>query len=169
MTASSTKRLLRSPLARSAALWALRLVLGGLFTLAGVLKFAAPGEFALEIHNYQLFPALAPVLAAALPAVEIAVGVAVLAAPRPWLRAGALVSTALMVIFTLAVGSAVARDININCGCFGAGASPVTLITVLRDVALLAASGALLRLTGDGPGSPSPAARPPPAAACTGA
>ena len=32
-----------------------------------------------------------------------------------------------MVVFTVAVGSAVARGINITCGCFGAGSGPVTL------------------------------------------
>ena len=127
--------------------WALRLGLGGLFVYTGVIKLADPTAFALEIHNYQLFPALAPVIAGSLPAVELAIGAALLAGPRPWLRAGALACAALMVVFTVAVGSAVARGINISCGCFGAGSGPVTTATVLRDVVLLAASAALLVLS----------------------
>jgi putative oxidoreductase len=126
----------------------LRLGLGGLFVFAGAIKVADPAGFAVEIHNYQLFPALAPVLAATLPAVELAVGAAILGGSRAWMRAGALASTALLVVFTVAVGSVVVRGINITCGCFGAGSGPVTWITVLRDVALLAASAALLLVTG---------------------
>jgi hypothetical protein len=51
-----------------------------------------------------------------------------------------------MLVFTAAVTSAVVRGINISCGCFGAGSSPVTLATVARDVILLAASLGLLAL-----------------------
>lgn len=135
--------------ATSIVQWALRLGLGGLFVYTGAIKLADPNAFALEIHNYQLFPSLAPVLAAALPVVELTIGLALVAGPRPWLRAGALSCLLLMVVFTAAVGSAVARGINISCGCFGAGSSPVTLVTVARDVALLAASAALLALARD--------------------
>ena len=53
-------------------LWALRLGLGGALRRHRRLKLADPAAFALEIHNYQLFPALAPLLAATLPAVELA-------------------------------------------------------------------------------------------------
>jgi putative oxidoreductase len=148
-----------SPPLRRALSWALRLGLGGLFVYTGAIKLADPLAFALEIHNYQLFPSLSPLLAASLPAVELAVGAALLAGPRPWLRAGALASAALMVVFTVAVGSAVARGVNISCGCFGAGSGPVTMATVLRDVVLLAASGALLALTHEPPHAPTPAAR----------
>jgi uncharacterized membrane protein YphA (DoxX/SURF4 family) len=133
--------------ARAIALWALRLGLGGLFVATGALKLADPAAFAVEIHNYQILPALSPALAASLPAAELSVGTALLAGPRPWLRAGAAAAALLMAVFTVAVGSAVARGINISCGCFGAGSGPVTLVTVLRDVALLAASAALLRLS----------------------
>jgi hypothetical protein len=59
-------------------------------------------------------------------------------------RAGALAAAALLAVFTVAVGSAVVRGINITCGCFGAGSGPVTWMTVIRDVALLAASAAIL-------------------------
>jgi hypothetical protein len=143
---------------KTASLWLLRVALGGLFVFTGAIKIADPAEFAAEIHNYQLFPALAPWLAAALPAVEIAVGAAILAAPRPWLRAGALASCALMIVFTIAVGSAVARGVNISCGCFGAGSGPVTMLTVLRDVALLAASAAVFVLAeARPPAEPRPA------------
>jgi uncharacterized membrane protein YphA (DoxX/SURF4 family) len=133
--------------ATTVALWALRLALGGLFLYTGAIKLADPAAFALEIHNYQLFPALAPWLAATLPAVELAIGAAIVAGTRPWLRAGGVACAGMMVVFTAAVGSAVARGINISCGCFGSGSSPVTLATVARDVVLLVATVALLKLS----------------------
>jgi uncharacterized membrane protein YphA (DoxX/SURF4 family) len=139
---------------KTALLWLLRLGLGGMFLAAGVLKFRDPASFAIEIYNYQLFAGLAPLLAATLPTVEIALGVALVAGPRPWLRAGALASTLLMLVFTVAVVSVVLRGVNVTCGCFGEGSGPVTMVTVLRDVLLVAAGVVLFRLSGE------PTARP---------
>ena len=134
------------PPARTAFFWLLRLGLGALMLVPGILKILDPSAFATEIHNYQLFPGLAPVLAAALPTVEIALGAALLVGTRLWVRAGALGSAALLTVFTVAVTSVVVRGINISCGCFGAGSGSITPLTVLRDVALLAASAALYAL-----------------------
>jgi uncharacterized membrane protein YphA (DoxX/SURF4 family) len=141
------------PAWQTALCWALRLSLGGLFAVTGALKLSDPASFAIEIHNYQLFPELAPALAATLPALEIVLGAALIFARRPWVRAGALAVTALLAVFTVAVASVVARGINIDCGCFGDGSGPVTMVTVLRDVALVAAGVALFRLSGDRPAS----------------
>lgn len=118
----------------------LRLGLGAIFLVAGALKLRDPYAFALEISNYQLFPALSPWLAAALPSTEIVVGVALVAGPRPWVRAGALAAALMLGAFTVAATSAVVRGVNISCGCFGADSGPVTWLTVLRDVAFVAAA-----------------------------
>jgi putative oxidoreductase len=117
-----------------------RLGLGALFLAAGVLKLADPQAFAIEIANYQLFPALAPWLAVGLPSTEVVVGVALVAGPQRWARAGALAAALLLGAFTVAATSAVVRGINISCGCFGSDSGPVTWLTVLRDVALVAAA-----------------------------
>jgi len=130
----------RAPVALS---WALRLGVGALFVVTGILKLNDPTAFATEIHNYQLLPSLSPYMAATLPAIEIVLGAALIGGPRDWARAGALATGALMLVFTVAVASVVWRGINISCGCFGAGSGPVTMLTVLRDVALLAACGAI--------------------------
>ncbi|MRG90720.1 MauE/DoxX family redox-associated membrane protein [Polyangium spumosum] len=139
---------------KTTLLWLLRLALGGMFLAAGALKFSDPTSFALEIHNYQLLPDLAPLLAATLPAVEIVLGLALVVAPRPWARASALGAALVLGVFTVAVASAVARGVNIDCGCFGEGSGPVTMWTVLRDVALVAAAVLLFRLLA---GEPPPA------------
>jgi hypothetical protein len=83
--------------------------------------------------------------------VEIAAGAAVVAGPRVWVRAGALASGGLMTVFTIAVLSAVVRGINISCGCFGSGSGPITWVTVLRDVALLAACAGVFVLAQEAP------------------
>ncbi len=124
----------------------LRLALGGLLITAGVLKLPDPTAFANEITNYRLLPQLAPWLAAMLPSVEIALGLALIVAPTKWRRASALATLALMAVFTVAVGQVVARGINVSCGCFGGNSGPVTLVTVARDGALLAMAAAILWL-----------------------
>jgi putative oxidoreductase len=118
-----------------------RLGLGALFVIAGVLKLREPTDFATAIANYQLWPQLAAPLAAALPSIEIVVGLAVLIAPRPW-RAGAAAAIALlMLMFTVATASAVVRGIDVACGCFGTESGTITGWTIGRDLALLAVAG----------------------------
>lgn len=126
----------------------LRLGLGGLLVVAGVLKLRAPGAFATEISNYQLFPHVASTLATTLPAVEFLVGLGLLVFPWSWRRAATLGTVLLMGTFSLAVGSAYFRHINIECGCFGSGGSPITGVTLVRNVSLLAAALLLLRIDG---------------------
>ena len=122
----------------------LRVALGGLFVWAGYTKLGDPSRFATDIANYRLFPSLAPIMAVTFPPVEIVLGLALVVAPRLWRRAAALAVTVLMVMFTVAVAQAVARGINVDCGCFGGSASgPVTVWTVARDVALTLAAAAL--------------------------
>jgi putative oxidoreductase len=124
----------------------LRIVLGGLLVLAGALKLGDPTAFANEITNYRFFPSLAPWLAATLPLVEVALGLALVAAPLGWRRAAALATLALMAVFTVAVTQVVVRGINVDCGCFGGNSGPVTLSTVGRDLLLLAMAAAILWL-----------------------
>ena len=119
--------------------WGARLLLAALFVYAGALKLGDPTAFAIEIDHYELLPSFAPYLAVGLPAVELVLGLALLLAPRPWRRSAALACGALMLAFTFAAASAVARGLNIDCGCFGNGSGPVTWLTLLRDAALLCA------------------------------
>lgn len=131
------------------ARWALRLGLAGMFLLTGGLKLRDVPAFATEIQNYQVLPWLAPWLAATLPTIETLLGSALILGPKSWARASALASIALLVVFTLAVRSVVVRGIDVTCGCFGKGSGQVTMLTVLRDVALVVAGAALYRLMGE--------------------
>jgi hypothetical protein len=124
----------------------LRVGLAGVLGVAGALKLRAPGTFATEIANYQLFPGAAPYLAVTLPLVELVLAGALLVAPRAWRRAAALGAFGLFVTFTVAVASAYFRRINIDCGCFGAGGGPITVLTLLRNAGLLTAAALVVFL-----------------------
>jgi putative oxidoreductase len=127
-----------------ALLWLGRVAVATLFVVAGILKFLDPTAFAIEIGNYRLFPELAPYIAIGLPFVEIAVGLAVIVPSDPWRRAGAAAASTLLVVFTVAVASAVARGMDVSCGCFGASSDKVSYATIARDLALVAAAVALV-------------------------
>ena len=132
------------PAARIAGVLGLRLGVGGVLVVAGALKLRAPTALATQIANYQLMAAAAPYLAAILPAVELVVGLAVLAAPRPWRAGAALAALILFGVFEGAVTAAYLRGINIDCGCFGGGGGPITWVTILRNLLLMAAAATLL-------------------------
>lgn len=124
----------------------LRLALGGVLLYAAIGKWPAPRAFAEDVANYRLLPAgLVPVGAVAMLGAEVVLGAALVLGL--WLREAALLSTLLFALFTAAVGSALGRGLKIECGCFGAGGSPATSLTLLRDVAFLALSGLLLYLS----------------------
>jgi putative oxidoreductase len=117
-----------------------RLIVGGVFVFAGVVKLLDPAKFAQDIANYQAFPHWTWNLAAAIvPVTEILAGLAVLTGIKR--RAGALVLGALTLAFIGLILSVITRDIDLSCGCFGeaAEASEVGWPLLLRDVGLLIA------------------------------
>jgi uncharacterized membrane protein YphA (DoxX/SURF4 family) len=128
----------------------LRVGLGALFGVAGAAKLADTTAFAIQIHNYQLLPGLAPFIAVVLPPVELAAAAAMLFGRKGWIRAGACVATILLAAFTIAVTSVLVRGINVSCGCFGLGSGPVTGTTVIRNVLLLGAALSLFFRAADG-------------------
>ncbi len=94
-----------------------RLVIGTLFVISGVVKAADPLAFSSLIGNYQLLsPTFNLVIASFLPWVELVCGFAVLFGVS--FRGGSLVLGSMTILFTLAVISGLARDLDISCGCF---------------------------------------------------
>ena len=133
--------------ARSVLPWAgtvLRVGLGAVWVVAGALKLPDPAAAERAVRAYQLAPeGLVPLLAFGLPVLEIAVGLLLLAGA--FVRPAAVASGLLLVLFLTAVGSAWARGLTIDCGCFGGGGevdadSTAYLSEIVRDGALLAAS-----------------------------
>jgi len=118
----------------------LRLVVGGAFIAAGSMKIAAPAAFVISIDNFRLLPhaGLHP-LAITLPWIEVLAGLLLVAGF--WKRPSALVCVCLMTVFTGAVVQAMARGLNIDCGCYGTvGAQRVGWMKLAENLCLLTAA-----------------------------
>ncbi|MFN8179116.1 MAG: MauE/DoxX family redox-associated membrane protein [bacterium] len=119
----------------------LRVALGVLFIVAAWPKLVDPRGFSDAINHYRLLPVpLERVAALVLPALELVVGISLIVGI---LDAGASALALLMlVVFTAAVGVALARGLDITCGCFETdGKGPkVGLQKILENVAMLAVS-----------------------------
>lgn len=119
--------------------FACRLVVGGIFLFACWDKLLHPAAFAENIHNYRMVPlALLHPWAHLLPVLEGVAGLAlVLGAAR---RGASVVLGGLTVVFIVAIGTALARGLDISCGCFHTdGGHAVGLSLLLRDLVLLLA------------------------------
>ena len=126
-----------------------RLLLGGVFLVAGVLKLPDPAAAVRAVRAYRLLSeSLVGPVAFGLPIVEIVVGLALLIGV--FVRTAALASALLLAVYLAGVGSAWARGLQIDCGCFGGGGHVAAADTaypaeVLRDAALLLVALALAR------------------------
>ena len=95
----------------------LRLLIGGIFTVAGLEKIGSIAAFEQAILHYQLSgPAISTLIAMTLPWLEIVCGLGLILGI--FSRSSAFVLTALLICFTAAVFSAMARGLDISCGCF---------------------------------------------------
>jgi putative oxidoreductase len=132
--------------------WILRLLAGGIFLVAGVLKVLDPARFAADIDHFRLLKyfAVAP-LALYLPWLEIICGLAVFAGA--WRRSALGLLLALTIVFIAAIISAWMRGLDIRCGCFGAASTAPLAYDLLFDVVLGGVLFWLLRVEGR-PGSP---------------
>jgi putative oxidoreductase len=117
-----------------------RWYLGALFVWASLHKIAFPAEFAVDIATYDLLPL--PLLNSAaitLPWIEVGAGLMLLAGFR--IRAGALLVSGMMLVFIAALTLALARGLDMSCGCFasqGMESDPISTLTLLRDLGWLA-------------------------------
>lgn len=127
------------------------ILLGLLFIYTGVVKITGISSFYHNVTLYHLLPDVAAwYWAHYLPWLEVTAGMGL------WLKqtraAACVIIASLLLVFILAIVSAMLRGLHIECGCFGKGArsSDYTWILV-RDALLLVASLYLLRLTATGP------------------
>lgn len=94
-----------------------RVVLGVLFIVASVNKVSDPNAFAASIDSYKLLLHNASLVAATvLPWMELICGV--LLVLGVFHRGAGLLLFGLLVVFTVAVVSALVRGLDISCGCF---------------------------------------------------
>jgi len=128
----------------------LRLIVGGVWIAAGVIKLPTPESSVTAVRAYQLLPTgTTNFVGHVLPILEIAVGV--LLVLGLFTRVSAVASALLQIAFIVGISSVWARHIPINCGCFGDGgatswaeASSSYPWELARDTALFLASAFLV-------------------------
>jgi len=129
-----------------------RLTVGGIFIYASLDKLTHPQAFAEVIHHYRLVPYLLLHPAALLlPMVEFVLGIGlVLDIGR---RGAALIASVLLLVFMVAIATALARNLDISCGCFNTdGGHAVGLSLLGRDLGLLLLCLPILMFSDGGPG-----------------
>lgn len=116
-----------------------RVGLGGLFVYSAWGKIADPGLFASVVMKYELLPEVTVGLfSLTLPMLEMLVGLAFIC--TKWTREVALLATGMLVMFLGALTIAVARGLEIDCGCFGissGGGRRELVLAIVRDLILL--------------------------------
>lgn len=123
---------------------AARLVTGGVWIVAGLIKLPDPAGSVRAVRAYDLLPeSVVPTVGLVLPLLEVVVGLCLVLGLLT--RTMAVVSALLFVAFIIGIASAWARGLEIDCGCFGGGgelegASAKYPGEIARDVGLLLAS-----------------------------
>lgn len=129
--------------------WAARITLAAIFLFAAYPKLVDPTGFAKAIENYKV---IMPIIgkdyinfaAHLLPALELIAGIGILI--QKLKRASAWLCAALLLMFIVMITQAVLRGFNIDCGCFGSGATAAALAQkagwskVIENCALFAAA-----------------------------
>lgn len=126
----------------------LRLVIGGVWIVAGALKLPDPAASVRAVRAYDLLPeAIVPAVGHALPILELLVGACLILGL--FVRGMSALSALLFVAFIIGIASAWHRGLQIDCGCFGGGGFDADATSkypteIARDVALLLASAWLV-------------------------
>ena len=115
---------------------AARLFFGSVFIIASVEKIAYPETFAVSVEAYNILPlALVNIFSLVLPWLELLCGVFLVGGF--YLKASASILTTCLGVFVVAILSAMMRQLNIDCGCFGpAHSTPVGWSKVIEDIGL---------------------------------
>lgn len=113
-----------------------RLVVGGVFIWAGLLKIFDPLDFAQDIANYRIFTQTVSLfLALIIPWIEVICGLLLVLGifheTASFMLSGSLVVFLGLIIVTLM------RGLDIDCGCFGSLNRSVDYKLLLMDCVLL--------------------------------
>ncbi|HBA88654.1 MAG TPA: DoxX family protein [Geobacter sp.] len=124
---------------------AVRISLGAVFIYAALPKIADPAAFAGSVAAYRILPYFGSYLAAAvLPFLELICGMLLVCRWR--VKTAALIIAAMNLLFIAALASAIARGLDIDCGCFRQGGAKTSPWLALgRDVLFLAMTALVLR------------------------
>lgn len=116
----------------------MRILLGGIFLMAGGAKLVDPRAFARTISVYGMLPEELLVPAAiGLPVIELLAGLCLSFNVRGSLTA----ICGLLTFFLFALGYAISKNLDVDCGCFSQleiHARNSLLVAFLRDLGLMA-------------------------------
>ncbi len=116
-----------------------RIGLGALFIYSALSKISDPDEFAYSVSRYDLLPGfVVGIFSATMPMLELLAGLSMLF--TKWLRESALLVSGMLAMFIVALVQALARGLEISCGCFGVpsvGGREEILMALVRDVVLI--------------------------------
>ena len=126
-----------------AAAWVFRVVLAGIFFYAGWGKVLDPTLFAIKIRNYDLLPdPWVALVAITLPWLEILCAICLVS--RRWERGALMWVIGMLLVFLFGMASAIARGLNIDCGCFGDSLDRGSFaLALVMDFVLLIIAGRL--------------------------
>ncbi|MFC1890331.1 MauE/DoxX family redox-associated membrane protein [Thermodesulfobacteriota bacterium] len=122
-----------------------RLILAAIFLAACYHKILEPGAFALSIATYEILPTvLINPFAIVLPWIELATALMLIVGFRT--QAAALLTTGMMILFTIALVIALAKGLELSCGCFASDEidETINILTLQRDIVLLSISAYVL-------------------------
>ena len=125
-----------------------RLTVGIVFIVSAAGKLSTESAFVDEVAKYDLLPnSLAEAYGAALPWVEITIGVLLIIGFSSKFYAGIAVLTSLS--FIIANSIIIYRGLNLACGCFGNAATLQTREAIIIDCVLLIMAIQILARRGD--------------------
>lgn len=117
------------------AVWIVRLAVSAVFGMAAWAKVADRAATGRALQEFGVPARLTPVLAWALPAVELIVAVAVL--PSVSALVAGWAALALLAVFSVAIGVQLRRGRHPSCSCFGAASTaPIGKGTLARNAAI---------------------------------
>ncbi len=115
----------------------LRLYLSLVFIFSGLEKINDLQSFAQSIENYKILPLyLVNIAAIIIPWIEVVAGSLLLFGI--WIKENSIIILTLLFIFTVALIIALAKGLNINCGCQGtAYAQRISIAKILENVSMI--------------------------------
>jgi uncharacterized membrane protein YphA (DoxX/SURF4 family) len=125
---------LKKVLSNKYLLLGIRLVLGFVFVYAAIDKIVHPDGFAQAIYNYRMMPHWTiNFMALVMPWLELFCGVLIVVGV--FMRGSAFMIGFMLLVFIIALSSALQRGLDISCGCFSAeGGHGVALDLLIRDI-----------------------------------
>ena len=122
-----------------------RCILAFIFIFSGIEKIADPAGFSESILNYKLLPETwINIAGITIPWIELTAGVLLLFGIS--VKENAFIISSLLLIFILAIGISIARNLNIDCGCFGTSGGTKVGFTKIGENIILLGLGVLLIL-----------------------